>query len=114
MKVLCSKWSGKIINYIIWAALGVILLIGELHTLTFVLAIFGAAAIIIAIPTKAGVTAGAGTQFALLSAFSLILIYILRSRIRKRPAIGAIPPDYQGQKVRVVKIDILQGQSETV
>lgn len=54
-------------DYRIWAILGIILVIAELHTLTFVLVFIGAAALVTAISTGIGLTPGPESQFAIFS-----------------------------------------------
>ncbi|MDA8089302.1 MAG: NfeD family protein [Nitrospiraceae bacterium] len=90
-------------DYRIWAVLGLLLIIAELHTLTFVLVFIGAAAMATAITTGIGLTTGSESQFALFSVVSLALIFILRGRIRPRLTKGRVSPDYLGQRVMVVK-----------
>ncbi|MDA8085593.1 MAG: NfeD family protein [Nitrospiraceae bacterium] len=90
-------------DYRIWAILGIILIIAEMHSLTFVLVFIGTAALVTAITTGIGLTPGPESQFAIFSGLSLASIVLLRNRIRPKPAGDRISQDYIGQRVRVVK-----------
>ncbi|MDA8170666.1 MAG: NfeD family protein [Nitrospiraceae bacterium] len=90
-------------DYKIWAVLGLILIVAEMHNLSFVFVFLGTAALATAITTGIGLTPGPEGQFVLFSAVSLISIVLLRNRIRPRLARGGISPDYLGQQVKVVK-----------
>ncbi len=90
-------------DYRIWAVLGLILIVAELHSLTFVLVFLGSAALATAVTAGIGLTPGPGSQFALFSALSLASILLLRGRMRRRLTKGVISPDYLGRRVKVVK-----------
>ena len=90
-------------DYRIWAVLGLILIIAELHSLTFVLVFLGSAALATAVSAGVGLTPGPGSQLALFSALSLASILLLRGKMRRRLTKGGFSPDYLGQRVKVVK-----------
>jgi membrane protein implicated in regulation of membrane protease activity len=89
---------------VIWAIIGVILIIVELMSMTFVFAFFGVGALIVSITTWAGLTPGLNSQLAVFAVSSLLMTFVLR-KTAKKLFFGShdIPPDYKGQKVRVVK-----------
>lgn len=89
---------------IVWAIIGVVLLIIELMSLTFVFAFFGVGALIVSITTWIGITPGLNSQLVVFSVSSLLLMFVLR-KTAKKLFFGShdIPPDYKGQKVKVVK-----------
>lgn len=88
----------------LWSVLGVLLIIVELMSVTFVFAFFGVGALIVSLTTWIGVTPGLNSQLAIFSIASLLLMFALR-KTAKRLFFGShdIPPDYKGQKVKVVK-----------
>lgn len=89
---------------IVWAIIGVVLIILELVHFTFVFTFFGAGALIVSITTWAGITPGLSGQLAVFSITSLFMLFVLR-KTAKKLFFGShdIPPDYKGQKVKVVK-----------
>lgn len=89
---------------IVWAIIGVVLIIIELMSVTFVFAFFGVGALIVSLTTWVGLTPGLSSQFAVFSISSLLLMFALR-KTAKKLFFGShdVPPDYKGQKVRVVK-----------
>jgi membrane protein implicated in regulation of membrane protease activity len=89
---------------ILWAIVGVVLIILELTHFTFVFTFFGAGALIVSATTWAGITPGLSSQLAVFSLTSLLLMFLLR-KTAKKLFFGShdIPPDYKGQKVKVVK-----------
>jgi membrane protein implicated in regulation of membrane protease activity len=89
---------------IVWAIIGVVLIIIELMSVTFVFAFFGVGALIVSLTTWVGLTPGLSSQFAVFSVSSLLLMFALR-KTAKKLFFGShdAPPDYKGQKVRVVK-----------
>jgi len=89
---------------IIWAIIGVLLIILELTHFAFVFTFFGVGALIVSITTWAGITPGLSSQLAVFSITSLFLLFVLR-KTAKKLFFGShdIPPDYKGQKVKVVK-----------
>lgn len=89
---------------IVWAIIGVVLIIIELMSVTFVFAFFGVGALIVSLTAWAGITPGLNGQFAVFSVSSLLMMFALR-KTAKRLFFGShdIPPDYKGKKVKVVK-----------
>ena len=89
---------------IVWAILGVSLIIIELMSVTFVFAFFGVGALIVSLTSWLGITPGLNSQFAVFSVASLLMMFALR-KTAKKLFFGShdIPPDYKGQKVKVVK-----------
>jgi membrane protein implicated in regulation of membrane protease activity len=99
---------------VVWAILGVVLIIVELMTLTFVFAFFGVGALIVSVTTWVNLTPGLNSQLAVFSISSLLLLLVLKNGAKKL-FYGShdIPPDYKGQKVLVVK-DIPVGREGAV
>jgi hypothetical protein len=89
---------------IVWAIIGVVLIIIELMSLTFVFAFFGVGALIVSITAWAGITPGLNGQFVVFSVSSLLMMFALR-KTAKKLFFGSHdkPPDYKGQMVKVVK-----------
>jgi membrane protein implicated in regulation of membrane protease activity len=89
---------------IVWAIIGVVLIIIELVSVTFVIAFFGVGALIVSLTAWAGITPALNSQFAVFSVSSLLMMFALR-KTAKKLFFGShdIPPDYKGQKVKVVK-----------
>ena len=89
---------------IVWAVIGVILIIIELMSLTFVFALFGIGALIVAVTAWIGLTPELSSQLAIFSASSLLIMLVFR-KTAKKLFFGShdIPPDYKGHKVKVVK-----------
>jgi membrane protein implicated in regulation of membrane protease activity len=89
---------------IVWAIVGIVLIILELTHFTFVFTFFGAGALIVSITTLAGITPSMSGQLAVFSITSLVMLFVLR-KTAKKLFFGShdIPPDYKGQKVKVVK-----------
>jgi len=89
---------------IVWAIIGVVLIILELAHFTFVFTFFGVGALIVSVTTWIGITPGLSSQLAVFSISSLLLLFVLRKTARKL-FFGShdIQPDYKGQKVKVVK-----------
>lgn len=90
-------------DYRILAVLGIILVIAELFTFSFVLIFFGIAAILTSITTAIGITQGLTGQFTVFSLFSLSSIIVFRSKIRARLTKSTLQPHYIGQRVMVTK-----------
>jgi membrane protein implicated in regulation of membrane protease activity len=87
-----------------WALVGLILLIAELATVSFILCFIGMGALIVAATTWIGLTPSFSSQLIVFSASSLALLFLLRKTAKKLFAGHAdVPPDYAGQKVAVVK-----------
>jgi hypothetical protein len=88
----------------IWAIIGIVFIILEVMHFTFVFTFFGAGALIVSLTTWAGITPGLSSQLAVFSITSLLMLLVLR-KTAKKLFFGShdIPPDYKGQKVKVVK-----------
>jgi len=89
---------------IVWAVIGVVLIIIEMNHLAFVLAFFGLGALIVSVTTWVGITPGLNSQLAVFSISSLLMLVAFR-KTAKKVFFGShdMPPDYKGQKVKVVK-----------
>jgi len=89
---------------LVWAVMGLVLLIAELATVSFILCFIGLGALVVALTTWLGVTASLTSQLIVFSVSSLLLLFLLRKTARKLFAGQAdVPPDYAEQKVAVVK-----------
>lgn len=89
---------------LVWAVIGLLLLIVELATVSFILCFIGLGALIVALTTWMGITTSLGSQLIVFSASSLLLLLLLRKTAKKLFAGHTdLPPDYAGQKVEVVK-----------
>lgn len=89
---------------LIWAILGIVLLALELVTFTFILSFFGIGAILTAVTTWTGLTAGISSQLAVFSVTSLLAVFLFRKTAKKMFAgTNDRVPDYVGEKVNVVK-----------
>jgi membrane protein implicated in regulation of membrane protease activity len=99
---------------IIWAIIGVVLIIIELMTMTFVFSFFGVGALIVSVTTWMHLTPGVESQLAVFSLSSLLLLLVLKNTAKKL-FFGShdVPPDYKGQKVLVVR-DIPAGREGAV
>jgi membrane protein implicated in regulation of membrane protease activity len=87
-----------------WAIVGLVLLIAELATLSFILCFIGLGALIVAATTWIGLTPSFSSQLVVFSLSSLSLLFLLRKTAKKLFAGHAdLTPDYAGQKVEVVK-----------
>jgi len=87
-----------------WALVGLVLLIAELATVSFILCFIGMGALLVAASTWIGLTPSFSSQLIVFSASSLALLFLLRKTAKKLFAGHAdVPPDYAGQKVDVVK-----------
>ncbi len=89
---------------VVWAVIGVLLIIVELMSVTFVFAFFGVGALIVALTTWIDVTPGLNSQLAVFALSSLLLLIAFR-KAAKRRFFGSHdkPPEYKGEKVKVVK-----------
>lgn len=89
---------------LVWAVVGLVLLIAELATVSFILCFIGLGALVVAFTTWIGLTTSLTSQLIVFSTSSLLLLFLLRKTARKLFAGQAdAPPDYAGQKVEVVK-----------
>lgn len=87
-----------------WVFIGLVLLIAELTTTTFILCFLGIGALIVAIATGLGLTVSLSSQLVVFSASSVALMLLLRKTAKKLFAGHAdVLPDYIGQKVSVIK-----------
>jgi inner membrane protein len=89
---------------LVWATFGLLLLAAELATVTFILSFLGLGAIIVSVTTWTGITSSLSSQLLVFSISSLLLLLLLRKTARRLFA-GShdIAPDYQGERVKVVK-----------
>jgi membrane protein implicated in regulation of membrane protease activity len=67
----------------IWATVGIILIIADLITLTFFLVFLGIGALITAVFTGIGITAGTNSQLICFAVSSLISMVLFRSMVKK-------------------------------
>jgi inner membrane protein len=89
---------------LVWAAVGLVLLITELATVSFILCFVGLGALIVALTTWIGITPSFSSQLVVFSVSSLLMLVLLRKTARKLFAGHAdVIPDYAGQKVAVIK-----------
>ncbi len=95
---------------LIWAIIGVALIILELVSTTFVLIFFGIGALVTAIATWAGLTHFA-SQVGIFAGTSVILLVLLRKTVRSLfCGHQDLPPEYLGASARV--IDPIEPQHE--
>ena len=89
---------------LVWATLGVVFIIAELATFTFILCFLGVGAIIVSLTTYSGLTPGINSQLVVFSISSILMMLLFRKTAR-RLFYGSNdpPPDYMGQKVKVIK-----------
>ena len=89
---------------LVWAAVGLVLLIAELATVSFILCFVGLGALIVAATTWMGLTPSFSGQLIVFSVSSLLMMALLRKTARRLFAGNAEgPPDYTGERVRVVR-----------
>ncbi|MEE9911523.1 MAG: NfeD family protein [Deltaproteobacteria bacterium] len=89
---------------LVWAVVGLLLLVAELATVSFILCFIGIGALIVALTTWTGITPSFSSQLIVFSVSSLLLLFLLRKTARKLFAGHAdAPPDYAGQKVPVIR-----------
>lgn len=89
---------------IVWAIIGVLLIIVELMSVTFVFAFFGVGALIVSVTTWADVTPGLNSQLLVFAVSSILLMLAFR-KTAKKLFFGHhdVSPAYKGEKVKVVK-----------
>ncbi|MBI5235469.1 MAG: NfeD family protein [Deltaproteobacteria bacterium] len=98
---------------VVWAIVGLALIILELATFTFVLIFLGLGAIITAALTYAGATPDTNTQLIAFSASSLLLLVVLRKTARSLfAATGAPLSDDIGQRCEVTRVIPRGGEGE--
>ena len=96
---------------LLWATLGLILLIAELATVTFILCFFGLGALIVALITWIGLTPGINSQLVVFSISSVLMMLLLRKSAKRLFfGINDPPPDYMGQKVKTIKAIPMGGE----
>jgi inner membrane protein len=89
---------------LVWAMVGLLLLIAELATVSFILCFIGLGALIVALTTSLGVTPTFQGQLIVFTISSLMLLLLLRKTAKKLFAGHAdAPPDYLGEKVKVIR-----------
>lgn len=89
---------------LVWALAGLLLLIAELATVSFILCFIGLGALIVALTTALGVTPTFQGQLIVFTISSLLLLLLLRKTAKKLFAGHAdVPPDYLGEKVKVTR-----------
>jgi len=97
-----SDWS--LTPSLVWAVVGLLLLITELATVSFILCFIGLGALIVAFTTWMGLTPSFSSQLIVFTVSSLLSLVLLRKTAKKLFAGHAdVPPDYAGQKVSVTK-----------
>jgi len=88
---------------LVWAVVGLVLLIAELVAVSFILCFIGLGALVVALAAWIGLTPSFSGQLIVFIVSSLLLMVLLRKTARKLFAGQAdAPPDYAGQKVPVV------------
>jgi len=99
---------------LIWGAIGVVLLIAELATASFILCFIGLGAIIVAVTTGLDLTSGIDSQLIVFAVSSVVLMALFRKTARRLFA-GShdMRPEYAGQKIKVIK-SIPAGKEGTV
>lgn len=98
---------------LVWAIIGIALIILELTTFTFVMMFLGLGAIITAVLTWAGITPEINTQLIAFSASSILLLVVLRKTARTLfAASGAQTSDDIGQRAEVTKAIPRGGEGE--
>ncbi len=89
---------------LVWAIIGVVFVIIELTTFTFILIFLGVAAIIVSLTTWSSLTPGINSQLAVFSISSIVMMLLLRKTARRLFAgTNDVKPDYMGQKVTVIR-----------
>ena len=98
---------------IVWAIIGVGLIIFELLGRTFVLVFFGLGALIVSVTTWGGITPGLSGQLLVFALSSLLLMLALR-KTAKRLFFSHqdMPSAYKGEKVKVMKTISSGGEGE--
>lgn len=89
---------------VVWALIGLLLLIAELATLSFILCFIGLGALVVALTAWLDVTPSLQGQLIVFTISSLSLLLLLRKTAKKLFSGHAdMQPDYLGQKVKVSK-----------
>jgi inner membrane protein len=99
---------------LIWAIVGVVLIITEILSTTFVLVFFGIGALLVALLLFVGIVIGIKFQLVVFATSSLCLLAVMRKFLKKRFA-GShdMVPDYINKIVPVSK-DILPGEEGNI
>jgi inner membrane protein len=89
---------------LVWAIIGLLLLVAELATISFILCFIGLGALIVALTTWLNLTPGFNSQVIVFAVSSLLLMFVLRKTAKKLFAgTNDAVPDYLGQKVNVIR-----------
>ncbi|MFH1096109.1 MAG: NfeD family protein [Candidatus Desantisbacteria bacterium] len=89
---------------LVWATIGVVFIIAELISFTFILCFLGIGAIIVSLTTWSGITPGINSQLVVFSISSILMMFLFRKTARRLFCGSNDPlPDYMGQKVKVIK-----------
>jgi membrane protein implicated in regulation of membrane protease activity len=89
---------------LVWATLGVVFIIAELITFTFILCFLGVGAIIVSLTTWSGLTPSINSQLVVFSILSILMMLLFKKTARRLFYRSNDPqPDYMGQKVKVIK-----------
>ncbi len=89
---------------LVWAIVGVALVIAELMNMSFVLVFFGTGALLTALLVALGILSGLYAPIVFFSAASLALMALMRSFLKRRfSGHKDMMPDYLGQTLLVVK-----------
>ncbi len=89
---------------LVWATLGVVFIIAELISVTFILCFLGIGAIIVSLTTMSGLTTGINSQLVVFSISSILMMLLFRKTARRFFAgTNDVKPDYMGEKVKVIR-----------
>lgn len=89
---------------VIWAIIGIILIVAELMTMAFVLVFFGLGSLLTAFLTWLGVTPDLTSQLLVFSISSLGMLLVLRTFAKKQFfRKSEVSQEFVGQKVKVTK-----------
>ena len=87
---------------IAWAVAGIVLMIIELNTFTFIFCFIGLGALVTALTTWMHLTPGLSSQLAVFSVSSILTLALFRKTAQKLFAgTNDVKPDYMGEKVKV-------------
>ncbi|MBI2400197.1 MAG: NfeD family protein [Deltaproteobacteria bacterium] len=97
--------STGVLSYsVVWAILGIILIVAELMTMAFVLVFFGLGALLTAFLTWVGITPDFTSQLLVFAISSSAMLLILRTFAKKQFfRKSEISQEFIGQKVKVVR-----------
>lgn len=91
---------------LIWGIIGVVLIVADIFSATFVFAFFGIGALLTASTTWAGITSQLSSQLLCFASTSLVIMFLFRKTAKKFFGRVSETPEYNefiGQKVRVTK-----------